>query len=297
MALGSVMLMAAWYPTMKVIMGRISPIQAASIEAIGLTATAALWGRLRGQTQRSLPRHGMGTFAVLNAIALVLLYVSLQQLSPIIVSLTGRLYVVLCAVLAVAVLRERIGWREWTLILTSSAATVVFLHGQVDRTSVLGVLAAITYVVCFAVANLVAKRFGPDIAPATALLWSRGLAALTLPILGLILEGKSFLQVEPWAAAWVLVGSIFSMFGGLMLYYRALGMAPFALVNALRALGPLFVFLYSMPLTHTSLTWTQALSGVICISSVAILSSSKPRTGSSEQRHTAPTSPQTSPRL
>ena len=297
LALGSVMLMAAWYPTMKLVMGRISPIQAASIEAIGLTATSALWGRLRGQRQTAPPQRGWVAFASLNTIALVLLYLSLQQLSPIIVSLTGRLYVVVCAVLAVAVLRERIGMRDWTLILISSAATVAFLHGQVERASVLGIVAATAYVVCFAIANLVAKRFGSGVAPATTLLWSRGLAALTLPLLGLMLEGQSFLQVDPSAAAWVLGSSITTMFGGLMLYYRALGMAPFALVNVLRALGPLFVFVYSMPFASTPLTWGQCLSGIICIASVALLSSSRPRTGDRDHTHVAPTTTQTSPRV
>lgn len=272
MALGSVMLMAGWYPAMKVLMGRISPIQAATIEAVGMTAAAAVWSGVRGRAITLKDTRQWATFSLLNAAALALLYLSLAQLSPIVVSLVGRSYVVVCAILGVFVLHERLSVRDWSLIVISTGSTVIFIQGDAERVSPWGVVLSMGYVVCFAFANLLAKRFTSGAAPSTTLFWSRVLAAIVLPVLGLALEGRAFLSLDFRAAAWVLGCSLMTMFAGLWLYYRALGTTSFTLVNVLRALGPIFVFFYSLPLMMHWPSVGQIVAGIVCIVSIAILS-------------------------
>ncbi len=272
MALLSVMLMAGWYPAMKVIMGRISPIQAATIEAVGMTVAAAMWSGLRGRAVTLKDARQWAAFSLLNAAALALLYLSLAQLSPIVVSLVGRSYVVVCAILGVVMLHERLSARDWSLIVFSTGSTVFFIQDDAERVSPWGIFLAMGYVLCFAFANLLAKRFASGAAPSTTLFWSRVLAAIMLPVLGLAVEGRAFLSLDLWAAAWVLGCSLVTMFAGLWLYYRALGMAPFTLVNVVRALGPIFVFIYSLPLMTHWPSIGQIIAGIVCIVSIAILS-------------------------
>ena len=282
MALVSVMLMAGWYPAMKVLMGRISPIQAATIEAIGMTVAAAVWSGLRGRAITLKDTRQWAGFSLLNAAALALLYLSLAQLSPIVVSLVGRSYVVVCAILGVVMLHERLSVRDWLLIALASGSTVFFIQGDAERVSPGGVFLAMAYVLCFAFANLLAKRFASGASPGTTLFWSRVLAAIMLPVLGLAVEGRAFLSLDLEAAAWVLGCSLVTMFAGLLLYYRALSTAPFTLVNVLRALGPIFVFLYSLPLMTHWPSIGQIVAGIVCIVSIAILSLFPQRIGKSK---------------
>lgn len=272
MALASVMLMAGWYPAMKVLMGRISPLQAATIEAVGMTAAAAIWSGVRGRAITLKDTRQWAPFSLLNAAALALLYLSLAQLDPIVVSLVGRSYVVVCAILGVFILHERLSVRDWSLIVLSTVSTVIFIQGDAERVSPLGVIFSMGYVVCFAFANLLAKRFASGAAPSTTLFWSRVLAAIVLPVLGLALQGRAYLSLDWWAAGWVLGCSLVTMFAGLWLYYRALATASFTLVNVLRALGPIFVFFYSLPLMTHWPSVGQVIAGIVCIVSIAILS-------------------------
>jgi len=272
MALVSVMLMAGWYPAMKVIMGRISPIQAATIEAVSMTVAAAIWSGLRGRAIILKDARQWAAFSLLNAAALALLYLSLAALSPIVVSLVGRSYVVVCAILGVLVMHERLSVRDWLLIALSTGSTVFFVQGDGEQVSLWGVFLAMGYVLCFAFANVLAKRFASGAAPSTTLFWSRVLAAIMLPVLGIAIEGRAFLSLDLGAAAWVLGCSLVTMFAGLLLYYRALGLASFTLVNVLRALGPIFVFFYSLPLMTHWPSIGQIIAGIVCIVSIAILS-------------------------
>ena len=221
--------MAAWYPAMKLFMVRVSPLQAASVEATTTSIAALVW--VLFSKAAPAPRASDKRFwlvAFLNAAALALLYVSLHELTPVTVSLIGRSYVLVCAILAVIFLQERLRAREWLLIVLSSCATVAFVRGNASGSTTAGLLAAAGYVFCFATANLLVKGAPESLSPGIALLWSRGLAAVTLPILGTAFEGHHFLSVDINAIAGVALASFFTMFIGLALYYRAMMLLPFA---------------------------------------------------------------------
>lgn len=277
-ALGSVMLMAAWYPAMKAVMGEISPLQAASIEAISTAAAAWVWMRIERQTRRPPLRSKFGAFAVLSTFALLLLYVSLKQLSSVVVSLVGRLYVVICALLAVLFLREPLSKRSWVLLVISSLSTIAFIKYDAAVTSFWGFFAALGYVVCFAVANLLAKQSNARTTPAVTLFWSRCMGALLLPVLGIVLDGSSFVDIKLRTAVWASGTSVLTMFAGLMLYYRALSVSPFAIVNSMRSLGPLLVFAYSQALSPHPIDGVQAVAGLVCMLCIGALSVSSRET-------------------
>lgn len=284
LSLGSVMLMAAWYPAMKIAVGEISPLQAASIEAISTAAAAWIWMHARHQTKRPPLKSKFGVFALLSTIALVLLYISLKHLGSVVVSLVGRLYVVICALLAVFFLQESLTKRSWALLIISALSTVAFLKYDTATISFWGLSASFGYVVCFAIANLLAKQSNDQVTPAATLFWSRCLGAIALPALGIALNGSSFLIVNPLAVIWVSGTSVLTMFAGLMLYYRALSMSSFAIVNSIRSLGPIFVFVYSQTLSPEPIRGMQVMAGMVCVLSVGMLSVSSRKAPTSKPK-------------
>lgn len=269
--LSSVGLMALWYPCIKFALTRVQPLQAAGVETLISVIVGTSLMLIKKKQFKNPQMKALIVVGLLNAFGTICLYLSLGLLDPVMNSLLGRNYSIFCLVLAVFILEEQLSGRQWSLIAISILGGFLFVYNDTGVPNLLGIALVTTYTILYAVANLVAKKYCSAVEASTTVWYIKLVSLLPILVFGLFGQGLAFFEISWMDLTYISVVSLITMYLGLNLFYKAIAMSNFAIVNTLRSTGPIFVFLYSLPFFPPHLSVTNMAGGVMTIGSVALL--------------------------
>ena len=188
-------------------------------------------------------------------------------------AIAGQLGVPFSALLAVLLLRERLGWRRVLGILLALAGVVVIAGAPRSAGNLAGLALVVTSSVAWAVANILLKRYGPfDTLKLTA--WGAVLTAPPLLMLSAFFEHGQMAalgQASPvaWGSlAFIAIGSSIVAYGFwyfLLNRYAVSQVVPFAL------LSPVFSVLAGVVVLGDRLTLPILAGGLMTVAGVGII--------------------------
>jgi drug/metabolite transporter (DMT)-like permease len=267
----SVALTALWYPAMKPVFNEITPLQAATIEAFACFICASIWILIKSENIKV--NKIIILIGLLNGLGSLMVYSSLDLLTPVDSSVLGRNYTIVSVLLAFLVLKENITLKQWGFILGSIIGSVLFVfNDSFGKSDYLGIIMVIGHTTFFSIANLLTKGSLKRISPVTILFYTKMITLVTLFPLGLANGGSDFINVNFNTFIYTMIISVFSMFIGMILYYISLANLKFSYVNVIRGSAPIFVYVYSIPFFNSNLTYVNLIGGVILILSIIYLS-------------------------
>lgn len=213
--------------------------------------------------------------AILNALATISLYLSISILSPVMVGILGRFYVVFTSLLSILILREKVSKHEIGLILVVIIGTFLFVNKGSDSSQIhyLGVILGIGYTFLFALANLFVKKSIQQTSSATILFYNNIFTAIACM---LVLEGQhislSLIKQTSLSVFGLAVLTAFITFFGLVLFFDGFRFLSFKLSNLIRSSSPLFVTAVSWPFYPINLNIGNIIGGFLVVGSIIFLS-------------------------
>ncbi len=188
-------------------------------------------------------RFGMlGLRAVLNACAMVMFFTALSLTTLTAATALGFTAPIFATILAMVLLREKVGWRRWTAILVGFAGTMVVLRPAVGSVGV-GDLLVLASALLWGLVMIVVKDLGRTESSVTIT------AYMQLMMAPLILIAAVFV----WS--WPSLEQLFA----LVLIGALGGSAQMALAQALKLSATHVI----MPFEFTRLIWAGALSAIV----------------------------------
>ncbi|MED4404088.1 EamA family transporter [Metabacillus fastidiosus] len=125
--------------------------------------------------------------AVCNTIGVILMYVSLDLLSPVEIGFLGRFYTVFAVILAYIILKEKITSSEWLLVSLAILGTFMFINPSDNSDfNILGIVSAILYTFFFALSNILIKLTITEGRESNSLLFTNNVWTLILVSIYLI---------------------------------------------------------------------------------------------------------------
>ncbi|MEC0231041.1 DMT family transporter [Paenibacillus alba] len=271
-AILSVALTAIWYPAIKIGLKEISPIQAAAIETLVSLITAIVVLKLSKQKFTTSKLKPLIVISVINAFATICLYLSLYLLDPVMSSLLGRNYVLFALMISFFFLKEKVSIAQWVLMLVSVAGGFLFVYSEVRDFNLIGILFVLGNTLFFAIGNAISKKYCSSVNPSVTLFYIKLISLLPIILIGTSIDNFRFFKVTPYEFIFIAVVSIVSSFLGVKFFYKALAVSSFAYVNTIRSMGPIFVFVYSLPFFPIDLSLLNAVGGVSVVICIALLS-------------------------
>lgn len=249
----------------------ISTSVASVINAITIILASYIWGRMSRNSVKLYLTKDVTMLAVCNSIGVVLMYVSLDLLSPVQIGFLGRFYTVFAVLLAFIILKEKITSSEWLLVTLAILGTFMFIspsdNGEIN---VLGIISAVLYTFFFALSNILIKLTMTEGRESNSLLFTNNLWTLVLVSIYLVIFNKnwslSFSSISLTAIAALMTG-----FLGTLFLYEALKRLRFSIANIMRATSPIILAFVSYPFFPVKLTTLNIFGAVILILSILII--------------------------
>lgn len=265
--LSSVAIMSLTPVLNKLSLSTITPLQAGFLNAIFSALITLFVIKVRKQKIPNLFKNKLVILLGLtNAIGILLQYVSVSLLDPVSVGLFGRFYIIFALLLSVVIMHEKISKYDLMPIALTLIGTIFItnFHGSIN--SYIGVITAISYTFFFALTNMLAKKNLENIDSNTLLLYNQGISAV---FLGIVLLGANQVSFDLSSGVAAIFGSAFaSGFLGLYLFYEGLKYISFRDANLIRALNPVFVFIFSIPFFKVPMTTNFIIGGILIIISI-----------------------------
>ena len=264
-----VMVMALSPVLNKFSLATVTPLQVSFLNALFSALMTGGYMLIMREPLRLVRNKYLWLLGLTNALGIILQYASLSLLDPVSVGLLGRFYIVFALVLSVLILKEPFHQRELGPIVLVVLGTFLVTNFGGDFNSVIGAMMAIAYTFFFALTNLLAKRVVEGESARLILLYNQVISAL---ILVGVLAVRGELGISLGSGVVSIVGSAFlSGFLGLLLFYEGLKYISFKEANLIRALNPVFVFIFSYPFFPVELTPKFLAGAMLIIGSIVYL--------------------------
>jgi O-acetylserine/cysteine efflux transporter len=239
----AVVIMAIWgsnFVVMKVALGQLPPLLFAGLRFLFAVLPAIFF------VQRpQVPWRELATYGVLIGVGQfgVMFYALNGYITPGLASLVIQMQVFFTIALAMTLNGERLRPLQW-LALALAGAGLVLIGAHTDaETSVTGLLLTLVAALCWALANIVARRAG-RVDMLGYVVWSSLFAAPPLFALAFVLEGDAAWRAlqEADAATWgaVLWQSVGNTLFGYAAWAWLLARHPAALISPMALLVPVF---------------------------------------------------------
>lgn len=265
--LSSVAVMSLTPVLNKISMSTLTPLQASFLNAIFSVIITYAVIKFKRQTIPNLFKNKLVILLGLtNAIGILLQYVSVSLLDPVSVGLFGRFYIVFALLLSIIIMHEKLAKSDIMPIILTLFGTILItnFHGSIN--SYFGILSAISYTFFFALTNMLAKKNIENVETNILLLYNQAISAI---IIGIILLFANQIIFNFNSGVISIFGSAFaSGFLGLYLFYEGLKYISFRNANLIRALNPIFVFIFSFPFFKVPMTPSFILGGSLIIISI-----------------------------
>lgn len=257
----------------KLAVSSIPPLAAAFVSLVFGSAFCALFSLL-SREKILLPRNPwLLAVGLLNGIGVMCLFLAVSRLSPIMVGLLGRFYVVFSTVLGAVWLREKASPVEWGLIGVVVFSSFLLNFKGITAYSLLGVVLVLAQTLFFSASNALIKTRLGDCKPNDILFFNNAISALVvLPFVLLPAQGPSILPtVSLQGIAWIALSSFVANFLGIILFYKAVRHISFTEANVIRALGPVFTVLLSLPIFPQAMSLWNVIGAALMVTSVLLL--------------------------
>lgn len=208
---------------------------------------------------------------ITNTLGIILQYISVSFLDPVSVGLFGRFYIVFAILLSIVLLHERLNKLDIVPILLTIIGTILITDFSGSINSIVGVITAISYTFFFALTNMLAKKMVSSMDSKILLFYNQCMSAILL-FLFLIVTNQEKMNLFNYGTLNILIAAFCSGFLGLYLFYEGLKYISFRSANLIRALNPVFVFLFSLPFFKIPLTINFVFGGILILVSVIWMS-------------------------
>jgi len=273
LSLLSSMLFATQFPLIKLGLGHIPAQIGAILECIftGFLCLLSAW--VMGHRIKLILDRKLVAAGLLNAAGLICLFEGLARLHPGIIGLVGRLYFVYAMLISYLYFRERPSRTEMVLIASAifGVFMVSFQKGGLAEGNLLGIAFALVYPALFAIQNAVIKPVVRNMDTSTVLLNTKAYAILPLLAYGLLRHSAGDASISLTGVGIIFCSTFLSTFLGLLLFYRALGVATFRLANLMKATEPVFVLLFSYLIFPITLTPQNVIGTLLILASVGFV--------------------------
>ncbi len=268
--LSSVAVMSLTPVLNKISMSTLTPLQASFLNALFsaiITYSVIKFKRL------VIPNLFKNKLVILlgltNAIGILLQYISVSLLDPVSVGLFGRFYIIFALLLSIVIMHEKVSKADFMPILLTLIGTVLITNFHGSMNSYFGIISAISYTFFFALTNMLAKKNIENVETNILLFYNQAISSLILGI-SLLISNQVIFNFKSGVIS--IFGSAFmSGFLGLYLFYEGLKYISFRNANLIRALNPVFVFLFSFPFFKVPMTLNFILGGAFIIISIVWL--------------------------
>ena len=273
LSLLSSMLFATQFPLIKLGLGHMPAPLGAVLECFFTGLLCLLSARVLGHSVKLVFRKELLIAGLLNAAGLIFLFEGLARVNPGILGLIGRLYFVYAMLISYLYFQERPHRVEMALIAFAILGVflVSFQTGGTSVGSALGIIFAFLYPALFAIQNALIKPIVRTLDTSTVLLNTKAYALVPLLIYFMARHSGADHPVSFAGVEIIFVSTFLSTFLGLLLFYKALGIATFRLANLMKVTEPVFVLIFSYALFPVALTPQNIIGTLLILASVAFV--------------------------
>lgn len=250
----------------KYALGHISATKASLLNVVFAMLFCWLYAKVRRQPLKLSFQKEMWFVGLTNAAGLVCLYLALDLLSPVMLGLLGRFYLIFTILLSVLLLKEKITRPQYVVIGLAILGAFLFEAGGTELSNVLGMLAAFGYTFLFALTNMMVKIVVKDV-DSNSILFSNNAISLVFVLAYVVLRGEADFQAEWAGVGLVFLSSFLSAFLGLLLFYEALKYIDFSKASAIRSISPVLTVAICYPFFPVPLTATNIAGAVLVLGS------------------------------
>lgn len=217
--------------------------------------------------------------AVVNAIGIACLYVSLSYLDPITFAFFSVFYVVFSVLISALILQEGKTALEIGAIGVGIAGAFFLANkGASSWTSGIGVGLVLLDTLCFAVANYQVKSASPPLHPVAVLFFNNTTCALMLAlVLAPGLGRHTYLTIPPGHVLGILAASACS-FAAVGLVFASYRLLSFRLSSLIRAMKPLISTGVALPFAPVELSGGNWFGACLLFLSILVLVTKEKRT-------------------
>lgn len=278
LSLLSSMLFSTQFPLIKLGLSHIPAPLAAIFECLftGLLCFAS--AHVLNHSAKVVFRKELLFAGLLNAAGLIFLFEGLARVHPGILGLIGRLYFVYAMLISYLYFHERPRRAEMALIALAILGVflVSFQTGGTTAGSALGIIFAFLYPALFAIQNALIKPVVRTLDTSTVLLSTKAYALFPLLVYFAVSHSATAASISFAGIEIIFVSTFLSTFLGLLLFYKALGIATFRLANLMKATEPVFVLIFSYALFPVELTPQNVIGTFLILASVGFVAIMKP---------------------
>ena len=210
--------------------------------------------------------------AIINAIGIICLYLSLGYLDPISFAFISVFYVVFTVLISTFVLKEGKTFLEIGAIAVGIfGAFLIASKGTADWSSVIGVALVLMDTLCFAVANFLVKSASPPLDPVGVLFFNNATCSIILIVI--LVPGfarYSSLNIQPAHVLGILAASACS-FAAVGLVFASYRFLSFRLSSLMRAIKPIISTGVALPFAPSELSGGNWFGALLLFVSILVL--------------------------
>jgi drug/metabolite transporter (DMT)-like permease len=258
----------------KFALQHINPSMAAVLNSIFAAALCYLYSRI---TRISIPslwkNRSLWLIGLTNAVGVVCLFLSLELLSPVMIGVLGRFYIVFAILLSALFLKEPLSRSEIALIVTAVIGMFLFVNKGIHFENWAGTFLALLYTLLFALTNTLVKMNVQDIEANSILFYNNAISMVFIIGYIFITGCIDYHEINAVGSVYVFLSALLSGFIGLLLFYNGLKYIKFSTANLIRSTSPIWVAIIAWPFFPADLTLVNIIGAIILIGSIVILTS------------------------
>ncbi|WP_246294332.1 DMT family transporter [Paenibacillus planticolens] len=209
----------------------------------------------------------------LYTIAILSMFISANNLSPIYVGFIGRFYVVFSTILSVVILKEKIQKVEIVFIVFAILGTFLFVSKESsDKLIFIGVIFSFLYTFCFSLTNILIKFKEGKTHYLASMLYNNLVATIVILSYRMFFVKIQFATSQiTFSTSILFILSALCGFLGTFLLFYALKFISFTFSSIIRSFSPVLVALFSWPFFGMDLSPLNIIGCILLFSSVVAL--------------------------
>jgi drug/metabolite transporter (DMT)-like permease/2-polyprenyl-3-methyl-5-hydroxy-6-metoxy-1,4-benzoquinol methylase len=200
---------------------------------------------------------------IFNGIGMLLMFFSLEQISPSISGFYGQSYTIFAVGFAVIFLKEKIQQIQLLFLSFIIFGGLLFSYEGSISNNYSSIMLIVFSAFCFAASNFLAKKSTTNQKSEKILLLTN-FSSLLVTIMYWILHDFSF-NFSLHSFSFNIISAAIGSFGGMLLFYKSLDLIGFSYANLIRSINPVAIFLFSYPFFPVNLEFISYIGASLII--------------------------------
>lgn len=249
----------------------ISTSIASAVNVLTIILASYIWGLINKRGVKLYFSKDVTVLAICNSLGIILMYVSLNLISPVQIGFLGRFYTVFAVMFSYLILKEKISRAEWILVVAAIGGTFMFIAPKNgDGINTVGIITAILYTLFFALSNVLIKITMEKGRESNSILFTNSLWTLAFVSIYLLVFNSNW-NLNVTSIGLTALASLMTGFLGTLFLYEALRRIRFSVANIMRATSPIILAAVSYPFFPVDLTVVNILGAVVLVSSILFI--------------------------